>query len=92
MPEFIDDDYDVGDPIAAASTYRAERRQKVISILKDVAADADVALKDAGLIMPLFFQSRPPVRRWSRSQRRAIQVRKFGRLSAVLLHALSGES
>jgi hypothetical protein len=55
MPEFIDDNYDVADPIVAKRTYRTERRQQMISILKDVAAEADLALEDAGLTMPLFF-------------------------------------
>ena len=55
MPEFIDDNYDVADPIVAKRTYRTERRQQMISILKVVAAEADLALEDAGLTMPLFF-------------------------------------
>ncbi|MDQ2763186.1 MAG: hypothetical protein M3Y22_06745, partial [Pseudomonadota bacterium] len=55
MPQVIEDDYDVGDPIAAERTYRTERRQKVISSLDEVAKEAAAALKEAGLTMPLFF-------------------------------------
>jgi hypothetical protein len=55
MPEPFEDDYDFADSIAAERTYRAQRRQKMISCLDDVAAEADIALRDAGLSMPLFF-------------------------------------
>jgi hypothetical protein len=55
MPEFIDEDYDFADTIGAERTYRAQRRQKMISYLAEVAAEAAIALKDAGLSMQVFF-------------------------------------
>lgn len=55
MPEFIEDDYDLADHTVTERTYRAERRKKMISVLGDVAGEADIALKDAGLSMQVFF-------------------------------------
>ena len=55
MPQLIEDDYDITDAIEAERTCRAERRQKMISCLNEIAAEATTALTDAGLCMRVFF-------------------------------------
>ena len=56
MPE-LKDDYDsvFDDPLLVERRFRAGRRNKMISCLTEVAAEATAALNDAGLSMPLFF-------------------------------------
>ena len=53
----LNDDYDFvfDDPFLIEQKCRAERREKMISCLTEVAAEATAALNDAGLFMPLFF-------------------------------------
>lgn len=56
MSELNDDrDYAFEDHILAERKYRAERRDKMILCLTEVATEATAALNDAGLSMPLFF-------------------------------------
>jgi hypothetical protein len=54
VPEHIDD-YPFDNPILVERKYHAERRNKMIACLPEVAAEATAALNDAGLSMPLFF-------------------------------------
>jgi hypothetical protein len=56
MSELNDDyDYAFEDSILVEQKFRAERRDKMISCLAEVAAEATAALNDAGLFMAIFF-------------------------------------
>jgi hypothetical protein len=48
-------DYAFEDHILAEEKFRAERRDKIIASLAEVAAEATAALNDAGLSMPVSF-------------------------------------